>query len=113
MTNAAEILIPIVMFVSIFGILYVYFITRNKERMAMIEKGADPALFNNASKRKGTSLKSGMFLVGVALGILSGYILHNYAGMDEEVSFFSMVFLFAGLSLIVHHKMEGKASDAN
>ena len=35
-----EILIPLSMFAAIFGIVYLYFTTRNKERLALIEKGA-------------------------------------------------------------------------
>jgi len=35
-----EILIPLSFFAAVFGIAYLYFITRNKERMALIEKGA-------------------------------------------------------------------------
>ena len=40
-----EILIPITMFAAIFGIVYLYFSTRNKERLALIEKGADASIF--------------------------------------------------------------------
>ena len=32
-------------FGSLFGVLYFYFTTRNRERLAMIEKNADPAIF--------------------------------------------------------------------
>ena len=44
-----EILVPIALFAMIFGIVYVGASTRHKQVMAMIEKGADPALFQ---KRK-------------------------------------------------------------
>ena len=37
----AEILIPISLFLAIFGIIYLYLSTRNKERLALIEKGVD------------------------------------------------------------------------
>ncbi len=39
--HAEEILIPIVFFGAIFGIFYLYITARNKERLSMIEKGAD------------------------------------------------------------------------
>ena len=44
-----EILIPLIVFSSIFGMVYVFLNTRNKERLALIEKGADASLF--ASKK--------------------------------------------------------------
>ena len=41
---AEDIIVPIAIFGTIFGILYVFFTTRNKERLALIEKGMDPNL---------------------------------------------------------------------
>jgi hypothetical protein len=38
-----EFLIPIAFFAMIYGIVYI--IVRRKERITMIEKGADPSLF--------------------------------------------------------------------
>ena len=36
-----EILIPISFFLAVFGVIYLFLSTRNKERLALIEKGAD------------------------------------------------------------------------
>ena len=103
--EATEAMIPITMFLALFGILYVYFNTRHKERMFMIEKGADPALFQTQSKRDGrfTSMRIGMFLIGIAVGILMGNILEETTTLDEEVAYFSMTFLFGGISLVVYY----------
>jgi len=107
---ATEVLIPVAMFAATFGILYVFFSTRHKERIALIEKGADPALFRHSHPRHRT-LKFGMFLVGIALGILMGNMLVSYAGMKEEVAFFSMIFLFGGASLVMFHYLAGKSKE--
>jgi len=40
-----DILIPISVFVTIFGIVYLFVSTRNKERLALIEKGVDASIF--------------------------------------------------------------------
>lgn len=98
-----EILIPITLFLSTFGILYVYFNTRHKERMALIDKGADPALFQSKKSRTHGSMRFGMFLVGIALGILMGNVLTETTSLKEEVSYFSMIFIFGGLSLILYY----------
>ena len=37
--NAGEVIVPVVIFLVIFGIFYLYYSSRNKERMALIEKG--------------------------------------------------------------------------
>lgn len=106
---AADILIPLVVFSSIFGIFYVWISARNKERMAMIEKGADASLFATKKKYFGNiTLKFGMLAVGIGIGILIGSLLSNYTALDEEVAFPSMIFLFAGLFLVGNAMIEKK-----
>ncbi len=99
----AEILIPISMFLCTFGIMYVFFTTRHKERLSMIEKGADPALFQTKKGQSNASMRIGMFLVGIALGILTGNILAEMTSLKEEVAYFSMIFLFGGVSLVLYY----------
>lgn len=96
----AEFLIPISLFAMIYGIVYV--IVRRKERLALIEKGADASLFETR-KNVPTTLKWGMFLVGIGIGILLGRIFAHYTALGEEASFFSMITLFGGLSLVLYH----------
>jgi len=106
---AEAILIPLIVFSSIFGIFFVWVSTRNKERMALIEKGADASLF--ATKRKNftnLTLKIGMLAVGIGTGILVGSLLSNYTTLDEEVAFPSMIFLFGGLFLVGNAFIENK-----
>ena len=104
-----EILIPLGFFAVVFASLYVYLTTRNKERLALIEKGASPELFktkSNAGSEYG-SFKLGLFLIGIALGIVAGYFLQD-AGMDEGPAYFSMIFLFGGIGLVVSFLLQGK-----
>ena len=96
-----DLLIVLIMFASVFGTFYVWVSTRNKERMSLIEKGADASLF--ATKKKSFSnitLKIGMLAVGIGLGILTGSLLANYTNLRPQVAFPSMIFLFAGLFLV-------------
>ncbi len=101
--NNTEVLIPITMFLSAFGILYVFFTTRHKERLSLIEKGADPSLFQSKKVNGNTAMKFGMLFIGIALGILMGNILAVTTSLDEEVSYFSMIFLFGGISLVAYY----------
>ena len=103
-----EILIPLALFASIFGILYVYLSARNKERLSMIEKGADASMFATKRNYANLTLKFGMLLVGVALGILVGSLIDEYTTLPEEVGYFSMIFLFGGIALIANSVMENK-----
>jgi hypothetical protein len=100
---STEFLIPVSLFAMIFGIVYI--IVRRKERLAMIEKGADPSLFERGSKSP-ASLKWGMLFVGIGVGILLGKIFAAYSCLGEEASMFSMICLFGGLSLVIYHFVE-------
>ncbi|GET33501.1 hypothetical protein PbJCM13498_23640 [Prolixibacter bellariivorans] len=102
-----SILVPIGFFVMLFGILYVYYTTRNRERLAMIEKGADASLFQDPD-RISNIFKWGMFMVGIAVGIILGSAFASADILDEGVSYPSMIFLFGGLSLIIVHLIEKK-----
>ena len=111
-----EILVPITMFVAIFGIVYISLTTRNRERLAMIEKGIDPSQF----KREGNPhwvLKIGLLCVGVAVGIIMGNVLETAQVMTGDVAYPGMIFLFAGMSLIlayfIEKKMKEKEKDSN
>ena len=104
-----DFLVSIAAFATAFGIIYVIVITRYRERMAMIEKGVDPSLF--APKPKGPdarTLKEGMVFIGISLGLLTGYTLHRNDVLDRPVAYFSMIFLFGGISLIVNFLIEQK-----
>ncbi len=103
------ILVPLAFFALVFGSWYVFVTTRNKERLALIEKGANPELFKSkADTNSGQRyFKLGLFSVGIALGILAGYFLSE-AGMQEVAAYFSMIFLFGGIGLIVSFLLQGK-----
>jgi len=89
--------------------VYVWISSRNKERMALIEKGADASLF--ATKKKSftnITLKFGMLAAGIGLGILMGALLVEYTRLVEPVAYFSMIFIFGGTGLIINALMEKK-----
>ena len=105
----------IALFATVFGIMYVHYTTRNKERLALIEKGADASLFNTGKEgHKFTfawsklTLKIGMLFMGIALGIMAGAIL-SYAGvLDEDANYPAMIFFFGGLSLVLFYVIDRK-----
>lgn len=109
-----DILVPLAFFATVFGALYVYYTTRNKERLALIEKGADPKLFK--TKDAGSAfrtLKFGLFFIGIAIGIIAGYLAGGEGNgkMDEVPAYFSMIFLFGGLALVGSYFLPQKRSE--
>jgi ABC-type cobalamin transport system permease subunit len=102
----------IAFFATVFGIMYVFYTTRNKERLALIEKGADATLFNTGKELKFSwnkvTLKIGMLAVGIALGILVGASMSDAGMLNEDVNYSSMIFMFGGLSLILFYVIDRK-----
>jgi len=105
----------IALFATVFGIMYVFYTTRNKERLALIEKGADASLFSTGKDGKGLinwnkfTLKIGMLLVGIGIGIIAGAILESAEVFpSEEAGYFSMILIFGGLSLVLFYLFDRK-----
>lgn len=105
--NSEPIFILIVIFGSIFGIFYLYFTTRNRERLALIEKGVEANIFTRGRRKGGASyakvfvLNLAVLLMGIGAGIFLGAIASDVLGLDEEVAFPGTIFLMAGVGLFV------------
>ena len=76
---------------------------KNKERMAMIEKGIDPTIIFSEPKGVGQDpLLWGLLLAGMGLGILLGYVVHLVTGGDRNILTNALAILFGGVGLIVY-----------
>ena len=87
-----EILVPISLFAMIFGIVYIGRTARNREVLSAIEKGMDPGTLNLGYRNKKSSLRDGALLIGVSLGLLSGYFLTTISNIEEPLAYLSMAF---------------------
>lgn len=91
-------IVSIVLFAAVFGLIYVYLVSRHRERMSILEK-------NVVSPFKAVDninlLKYGIICLGIAAGTIAGYLLYDFGAVDENFAYTSMVFLFGGISLIV------------
>ncbi len=107
-TQVLAIMIPIVAIIGFFYMIVYLRRFENTERMAMIEKGVDPALFTK-KQRANTSgpLRASLLFVGAGIGLLIAYFLDRTYNM-EEVAYFSMLFIFGGLGLGAAYVIEEK-----
>ena len=107
-------LVPVVsiiaVFGTIFGIAYLHYTSRNRERLALIEKGIDASIFHVADRHL-DSLKIGMLLVGIGVGILLAYFVSANFRFEEGVAYPSMIALTGGLSLILFYNLQRKKAD--
>ncbi len=90
--------IPIAFFLAVFAILYVYWTTRTKERLALIEKDMDAGIFKGECSQYAL-VKWGIFMIALGLGVVLGFILSR--GINEVVAFFTAILVCGGLGLIV------------
>ena len=111
--DAAELLIPIGFFLVVFGIIYLYFSTRNKERLALIEKGADASIFNigkRGSSWKVVVINFAFLLMGIGLGTFIAAIIDTYTEL-EEGAMAAVIFFMAGVGLYVGYTQTKKDLD--
>jgi len=103
------IIIPII-FGAIFGVFYLYFSTRNKERLALIEKGADASIFMKGKQStapiwKVLILNLALLLMGIGLGVFIASLLDDFTSLDEEAVYPAVIFFMAGAGLFLGFKM--------
>ena len=105
------------LFMVIFGIFYLHYSTRNKERLALIEKGADASIFFSAKAAQKSSsvpiwkiviLNMSTLLMAIGAGIFIGAFLDAYTIINEDVSYSGAIFIMAGLGLYVGFSLSKK-----
>lgn len=111
-----NILVPVSMFLAIFGIVYLYLSTRNKERLALIEKGVDASIFMRG-KNDGPAfykiilLNLALLLMGIGSGVFLALLLSTYTSLDQDALYPAMIFLTAGASLFLGFTMTKKMDE--
>ena len=109
-------LVFISLFLIILGIFYLYYSTRNKERMALIEKSADASIFLGKQERKKAApvwkiiiLNLSLLLMGIGFGILLSTLLVQYVEYrTNEPIYVGTTFLSAGVGLFIGFFMTKK-----
>ncbi|RMA57942.1 DUF6249 domain-containing protein [Ulvibacter antarcticus] len=99
-----EVLIVGIIFGVIFGIIYLFVSARNRERLALIEKGADASIFYGKDRKitpvwKVIVINLALLSMGIGLGIFIAGILDYSLGVEEEVAYPGTIFFMAGLGL--------------
>jgi len=84
------------------AIAYYYFTTRNKERMALIEAGANPDMFQS-SERYYMLFVIGLVAIGLATGLIFGKIAIGYFHIQtgQSTIYLASILGFGGSALIV------------
>jgi hypothetical protein len=108
-----EFLIPIFLFGGTAAVLIVYYNNRHKERMAMIEKGVNPADFKGAPMREWfranplSSLKWGLLAMFVGVGLIIASMLDRLYFMHDSI-YVSCMLVSGGIALIIFYFIAAK-----
>ena len=104
-----ETLIAISFFLAIFGIVYLYLSTRNRERLALIEKGADASIFMNGKQHssfgKVIILNLSLLSMGIGLGVFIALLLSTYTSLDRDAIYPATIFFMAGVGLFAGYNL--------
>ncbi|MCP2026518.1 hypothetical protein L1276_001662 [Flavobacterium sp. HSC-32F16] len=104
-----KILIPISFFLMVFGIVYLIYSTRNRERLALIEKGVDASIFMQG---KGSGVPAwkifvvnlAFLLIGSGVGIFLALLITTYTSLNDGAVYPSIIFIMAGVGLLTGFK---------
>lgn len=108
--NGAEIFIPLGFFAMVVTIVYLFI--RQKERMTLIERG-HPGNYFRTGCESIQYLKWGLIMIGLAIGILLGDVFTALNLLEEWVAYFSMVFIFGGLALVLSYHISKRIPPRN
>ncbi len=102
----SEVIVFVALLSAVFGIAYLFFSSRNKERMALIEKGADASIFVKGRQRaqpfwKILILNLALLLMGIGAGVMVGGMLADIGGVRWDVAMPGSIFLLAGTGLLI------------
>jgi hypothetical protein len=99
-------MVSITFFIIVFGIVYLFLSTRNKERLALIEKGADAGIFMKGRQTGGSIgkviiLNLALLLMGIGVGVFIALVLSAYTLLDRDAIYPAAIFTMAGLGLFI------------
>lgn len=111
--NDAGILIPILVPLGAFAMIFGIYYLKTRENLAMLEKGINPK--ENANRPAPyRSLKNGLLFLGAGLGSLVAYFIDsanvgsNFHHRGNEAIYFSLIAIGGGLGLITSYAIEKK-----
>lgn len=101
----------LIVFGTLFGIVYIILSARTRVRLALIEKGADASIFVSDGSRKKTNIFP-LILVNIALllaasgiGIFVGAIMSQSMGVNEGVAYPGSILTLSGIALFIGYRI--------
>jgi energy-converting hydrogenase Eha subunit C len=98
--------LPIIISLGAFVMIVLIRRFDHQERLALIERGMDPAAFKNSAAQKTNpagTLRFALLAIGVGVGILAGFMLGEATAIARGTAITSMIFIFGGIGLLISY----------
>jgi len=107
-----DVFIVLIIFAAVFGMVFIIATARNRERMAMIEKGVNPKDFMRDRRPNSYGiLKWALLLVGIGFGLFIASLLDTYTSIHEVPAYFASSLFFGGAGLFSSFLIAKKAEE--
>lgn len=118
MEGVIAVFIPIVISLGAFLMIWGTRYLENKENMAMIERGIDPATMRRRRRNADPSqtLKNALMFVGAGIGLLLALMISksfNFEDGEKTAVFFGLIAIFGGLGMLAAYLYERKNPPSN
>src|SRR6476469_6120003 len=111
--HGAEMLVPILIPLGAFAMIFGIYYLRTRENMAMIEKGMNPKQFVHRPAPY-RNLKNGLLFLGAGLGLLVAFMIDNNMSRPDDfydnstAIYFACIAIGGVLGLIASYAIEKK-----
>jgi hypothetical protein len=105
MTPATEVLVPVMISIGSFAMIFGIYYLKSRENMALIERGINPRQ-NMLQPKPFVNLKYGLLLLGSGIGVFVAYFISLTQHDDNPALYFALVAIGGGLGLVISYMIE-------
>ncbi|MBT4483117.1 MAG: hypothetical protein HOC71_05510 [Candidatus Latescibacteria bacterium] len=95
----------LVFFVLLAVFIFVYVMSKQKERMVLIEKGVDITKLNAKKYGRYANLRNGILLIALAIGFILGYIVTSITTMNVFIAYATSLLLCEGIGFLIYYNL--------
>ncbi|MFC1538140.1 DUF6249 domain-containing protein [Candidatus Latescibacterota bacterium] len=103
MGNILQDLLPFAFFVLVAVFIFMYVMSKQKERMALIDKGVDTSKIYSKEYNHQVHLRNGILLISMAFGLIIGYILTKITNIDTFIAYAASILLIEGIGFLLYY----------
>ena len=95
--------IPVFFFTLIAVLIFVYVMTKQKNRTKLIEQGIDVAKIDSRNYVHQTNMRNGILLISLGVGFIIGHLLNRIALFDTFVAYATGLLMCEGVGFLIYY----------